>query len=416
MEKRYFPALEPLRGLAALMVILVHCVVTWTPEFSVGFQNLLLIPISGRAPVILFFVLSGFVLASSFDGYSFRAVTGYYVRRLFRIFPLAWVGLIIALLVAALTRQWVPDLPLSGWLRPAFTASTDQLPGSLLFANNGINPVYWTLHVEIVGSIVLPLMLLNAPLALILCFGLQFWPTHLVPLWVMTNMLLFSFAAGVLAFGLVEKVQFRLERYWGIGGAILLVFAHAVIGPRSFSGWHLGSIEALRINLGAMDNLGLLAQHSLETIGAAVLVAVLACNPIRLLQAAPLRMLGQISYSVYVAHIPALILVAAAVSLVTADPTLRLALMVVITVPLSVAVATMLYLVVEKPGMGLGRNLQSAVLGLSSFAPREVRHTVDSAERRQDLESCAAPEGYSPDEASAKTAGQATDTGLSAST
>ncbi|WP_430640296.1 acyltransferase family protein [Bradyrhizobium daqingense] len=111
------------------MVILVHCVVTWTPEFSVGFQNLLLVPMSGRAPVILFFVLSGFVLASSFDGYSLRAVTGYYVRRLFRIVPLAWVGLLIALLVAALTRQWVPDLPLSDWLRPTFTASADRLPG-----------------------------------------------------------------------------------------------------------------------------------------------------------------------------------------------------------------------------------------------------------------------------------------------
>ncbi|MFK4508073.1 acyltransferase-like protein [Bradyrhizobium daqingense] len=254
-------------------------------------------------------------------------------------------------------------------------------------------------------------MLLNAPLALILCFGLQFWPAHLVPLWVMTNMLLFSFAAGVLTYRLVEKVQFRVERYWGIGGAMLLVFAHAVIGPRSFSGWHLGSIEALRVNLGAMDNLGLLAQHSLETTGAAVLVAVLACNPIRLLQAAPLRMLGQISYSVYVAHIPALILVAAAVSLVTSDPVIRLALMVGITVPLSVAVATTVHLVVEKPGMGLGRKLQTAVLGLSSFSPRDVRQTVDTAEGRRDLQSYAGPGGYSADDASAKTAGRATTPG-----
>ena len=86
-----YASLDALRGIASLMVLTHHCVlaglVPVPPGFWTGLSRYtpLHLFVSGRPPVILFFVLSGFVLAISLN----RPGTGYAafaVRRLCRIY------------------------------------------------------------------------------------------------------------------------------------------------------------------------------------------------------------------------------------------------------------------------------------------------------------------------------------------
>ena len=111
-----FEELQVLRGYAASMVVIVHCIAAWQPlaerdEFSRTAADVLLIPISGRAPVILFFVLSGFVLTHSLlNSQGGRwSIVAFYVRRLFRIMPAAIAGLVLMILAAEFARRTVPS-------------------------------------------------------------------------------------------------------------------------------------------------------------------------------------------------------------------------------------------------------------------------------------------------------------------
>src|SRR5689334_4310261 len=113
-----YASLDAVRGIASFMVLTHHCVLAglltipaggWT--FASRYMPLHLF-LSGRAPVILFFVLSGFVLAVSVE----RSETGYAafaVRRLCRIYlPYAAVVLLSA---AAYWASPAPPIPPGSW-------------------------------------------------------------------------------------------------------------------------------------------------------------------------------------------------------------------------------------------------------------------------------------------------------------
>jgi peptidoglycan/LPS O-acetylase OafA/YrhL len=88
----HLPALDGLRGMAALMVIAFHL---WLQGY-LGDRSIARVAIIGQTGVDLFFVLSGFlitrILLSSRDepGHLMR----FYVRRSLRIFPLYYLGLL----------------------------------------------------------------------------------------------------------------------------------------------------------------------------------------------------------------------------------------------------------------------------------------------------------------------------------
>jgi peptidoglycan/LPS O-acetylase OafA/YrhL len=86
---RYKP-LDSLRGLAALFVFFGHYLGIWGDIFS--HKNLVETPLgilfNGTASVMLFFVLSGFVLSLPFiNGEKPLKLTAFYVKRILRIYP-----------------------------------------------------------------------------------------------------------------------------------------------------------------------------------------------------------------------------------------------------------------------------------------------------------------------------------------
>src|SRR5436190_6342563 len=88
---RHYPALDGLRGIAILLVVLLH---------NFGFMNYFFF---GWLGVDLFFVLSGFlitnILLNTLGEPNF--LKNFYLRRILRIFPLYYLILIICLFIIA---------------------------------------------------------------------------------------------------------------------------------------------------------------------------------------------------------------------------------------------------------------------------------------------------------------------------
>ena len=367
------------------MVVIVHCIAAWRPlaetaPLSRNAYDILLIPISGRAPVILFFVLSGFVLTHSTLGNPRKRqdVVTFYVRRLFRIMPMVITGLLLMILAAEFARRGVPGwkaLPISDFVNVIESARVKDLPGALLLWNNSVNPAYWTLHVELAGSFVMPLLiwlaLLNMGkkqfeiLALLVVVGLAlpFVPVRPTPMSHMSSMTIFCFPLGVLAY-FAFLAGFRYRAFHGWIAAVVLVFVHAVIGPGSYIGSLLGNTAVLEPIMGSQNNLALYVQHLLEGLSATVLVGTLAAGgPPRFFSSGLATFIGKISYSLYIVHLPMLVAFIGTFYLCKADLMHLAPIFVIFVCAIVVFIGSMLvswltYNLVEQPANQLGKRFK----------------------------------------------------------
>jgi peptidoglycan/LPS O-acetylase OafA/YrhL len=142
--------LEALRGLAALMVVGHHTFLdSWTH-----------ILFNGSAAVTLFFVLSGYVLGLSLrrgSGTRLKQFCLFLWNRVFRIYP-AYFATTLAFWIY---WQWYPFRGGGSGLLSLFAnmhLTRLQQIENFLFLNQSINHVTWSLKVEMVGSVVLPLL------------------------------------------------------------------------------------------------------------------------------------------------------------------------------------------------------------------------------------------------------------------
>jgi len=134
--------LEGLRGLCALSVLLSHLSYDSTGFRTGGASHFPGYPADfiasfGSIGVLIFFVLSGFVIGTSTtEAFSKQAVKLYFRRRLLRLYPIYIVALVASFWIAGeslLSRSFLVHLAfLQTWLEP--TIST--------------NGVLWTLHME----------------------------------------------------------------------------------------------------------------------------------------------------------------------------------------------------------------------------------------------------------------------------
>lgn len=107
--KTYFPGLNTLRFYAALSVVLAHFVapVTWFNDiesFNWRFRGIFM---EGNTAVTLFFVLSGFLILGLLirekDTTGTVSVRRFYIRRVFRILPLYYLTVIAGAIIVVLT-------------------------------------------------------------------------------------------------------------------------------------------------------------------------------------------------------------------------------------------------------------------------------------------------------------------------
>jgi peptidoglycan/LPS O-acetylase OafA/YrhL len=150
-------ALDALRGLAAFVVIWHH----FRLAFLVTEPRWILRPFfAGRSAVVLFFVLSGYVLSMPVWRGTQPPYGRYLLRRFFRIYVPYAAAAVVALLVAS--HLLYSRLPLSGWFyrtwQSPLTARLIAQQFLIIPGSGEVNTAFWSLRYEMEMSLVFPFL------------------------------------------------------------------------------------------------------------------------------------------------------------------------------------------------------------------------------------------------------------------
>jgi peptidoglycan/LPS O-acetylase OafA/YrhL len=282
--------LDGLRGLAAFSVVLYH-VYFAQPSYLRFFPTFLM---NGSTAVYVFFVLSGFVLAIPY--WSGRALgwVPFIGKRLLRIYPVLIASLVLAVVCAEISPNqnlWIPRHDLASVVYDLLLIG---MP-----VNADLNGPIWTLVVEIKVGLLFPAMM---------------W------LRLRTGFLLLTLAVIVLVIEPTITAGMRtpalsqlLHAMWSFVNGIELARIYAAGEMRRFSrSVSIASIPLMVLLLafeaGATGNL--LADMMLCLFVPGLVVWIVICSPIigRALTAKGPVFLGVISYSLYLVHMPLILL------------------------------------------------------------------------------------------------------------
>lgn len=386
---RRYSSLDGLRGAAAMIVVVTHlliCIpsvsdVIWdrgepaagTAEFLL-FRTPAVVFTLGDQAVMIFFVMSGFVLAVPMLGAQLRSrgTLAYYGRRLVRLYVPVWAALIFAAALAIMIPRGGDG---GAWLEshPQPTVSRMLRDGVLLLGTSNLNSPLWSLTWEMWFSLLLPLMILAyrvlrvarwwLPCATLLVIVSAFsrWPAlaDVLPAsWLTVPLMRYLpvFALGILFAAHREQIlQWgeRLGRFtrngFAAATAVLLVGVPMIvpIDPGS----PLGGI-ALWASVVAVSS-------------AVVLLALVHPGLSRGLETPAAQWAGKHSFSLYLTHEPIIVSAAVLAGVSGWWPWMAYAPVLIV---LSLLVSAGFYRVVEKPSHHLSRTVGRALQGSSTRA------------------------------------------------
>jgi peptidoglycan/LPS O-acetylase OafA/YrhL len=370
---RHYPQLDALRGIAALMVVVNHFILVgplwWIPRSPLRVLAL------GHEAVILFFILSGFVLTLQLISDRRISYRDYAIRRICRIYLPYLAVLFTAFSIINLINiepvKWA-----GSWFNDIWTGSFSgrEMLDHLLFIGeykaNRVLPVIWSLIYEMRISLMMPLVVYcvsrfsaRTCLAAALCISLvsfafamgrntdQTSSPSFSGDWAMTAHFLGMFIVGAtLAFHRVRWQQWLDKR-----GRTMLVLA------ASLTLYFLSRL-VLSITSGAIG------QYIFDwcvVAGAAGMVctAIVSRRFTLVLAKRPIVFLGTISYSLYLTHTVVLLTV---IHLMPASgsPWHSIVTAAVLVIP----VAAVTHFVVERPSILLGKFLTGRSVTASSRA------------------------------------------------
>jgi acetyltransferase len=298
-------AFDGLRGLAALGVLTLH-VWMFTVQGAHDRRELVsLLTGELRLGVVLFFVLSGFLLAgpwvaSALDERPAPCLGRFAAKRAARIVPAYWVAMLGSFW---LLRGTGHDYEVSAGQLALFAAFGQNYVGAVA---GKLDPPMWSLVVEVSFYAVLPLagwLLVRAARRgrmVLACCGLVLvglawsaagaalsWPET-----AMTTLPTFLpvFACGMAAAALAHRRVPTRPQWW----TLLLAGAALVAGD---AWWHHQGTGMT----------GHVVRDLPAAAGFAAVVIAVAARPPVALSCAPLRGLGTISYGLYLWHLPVLL-------------------------------------------------------------------------------------------------------------
>lgn len=386
----YLTELAGLRGLAAVCVVLYHV------GNLTGIRPALIR--SGGPTLDLFFLLSGFVLIHQYerrrelqpeaDAKSTKRFyfTHFYLRRFFRIAPLYYALLLASFVEQPFLEKCNLYITRHSWVFMDIfrDVSWTNLVAHLSFAF-GLLPQFsyrsalpdWTVGLEIQFYLVFPILIL-----LILRFGYAAMAAATLVLTVAMNLF---FSPFVNSFPMASFLPMKMHLFL-LGMLIAAAFhkrIHILVAVLCVA---LMPLLPLIENIRRFNLIWLIGDLVM-----AVCLFLLTCSrgslrtaltPVRVvLNAAPMQMLGQISYAVYLVHlllIPPVIMMLLHVQWAAALPgkprflLFSLAVMIVIF-PISL----LLHHFVEQPGIALGKRL----LTIRSAAPQPIFYPVQEPAR-----------------------------------
>lgn len=286
--------IDMLRGIACLAVVFYHAMegghiselVAAAPSW---FGRMIA---HGDTGVAIFFVISGFVIAHSMlrDQVTSSYVGRFMLRRSLRLDPPYWAAIALALLGAWVSSRAVPDrvfaMPSASNLLLHVTYLVDLARQPL------INPVYWTLCVEIQFYLTFVLLMWGAA-AVCRRYGTErgldivLWP-----------------CAAIAALWVTPWAPFHvhglfLERWY--------LFLAGVLAWRAVHGGTPRQLAAALVNTVLLFGvLGMLSAQVRDLVGLATVLLILVCGRTgwlaRVGGGPVMQWLGLISYSLYLTH------------------------------------------------------------------------------------------------------------------
>lgn len=378
MAKR-LTALDGLRGIAALVVVVYHTlrlqdgfragIFRYEPDDALS-TAMTITPLrsifDGTVAVWIFFVLSGYVLSRRFWQGRRQSWGRYAVRRAVRLYLPLWGSAVIAVGCLGLRQFFegatdgVIDLGAVG-TSPAKVLTNLGLFG---LTDAPVNAVWWSMRWEVWFSALLPLAL--GVLAVTGCgprrrfsatpalFGLScIVAVALQPAFIRAvelplllrdaGLYLPMFGVGVALAAFEDRIAGSTWWRRPARGWLVLVVALVLLGMR-------GPFGALRADGTMTVPFAAGAANASALVGAGMIVALFVGWPagIRALSSRPVEWVGTRSYSLYLVHLPILHVLTAALAMHSA-PVWFIALVVVV----SVAASAVFYRLVEAPSIRL---------------------------------------------------------------
>jgi peptidoglycan/LPS O-acetylase OafA/YrhL len=355
----HIPELQSIRGIAAAVVLLCHAAFLFatTPTFRYWSEVVL----NAHAAVMLFFVLSGYVLSRSLSGPKLEAgrIGEFYLARAFRIYPALWFACGMGLIYLVSLHFAAPTLHPSNWYLAYFKVfpSSEQILVNFTLgkAPAAIVPPSWSIFVEMLGSLALPFFVLANRRGV----GAWLFALTVVVAVIATETghldsltYLPSFAIGSLAF----RYQDRLKPYFANLPMLIICFVGIQFFRRFRVAWRF------EVNYVAF------VPTLIESVFAVGIILSVAARPVTFLRNRALIWLGDISYSLYLIHFILMSALAKVIGTINAPiDILAIALMTATLVSAALA-AWGCYVCVEKPGIGIGKKMIGTIKNLTPKA------------------------------------------------
>lgn len=369
------PALDGVRGVASLVVVLFHASLIARPfaddgtarlVWQVATESPLKLGFAGTEAVQVFFVLSGLVvtLPALRAGFSWP---GYYASRLVRLYLPVWAAILFAVLLVVVFPRDPSRVESGTWIINANLVTPDwglalQEATLTVTSYDTVNTL-WSLRWEVMFSLLLPLF---AAVALLV----RRWVWVAAVLCVVSMVCGHVFGANVNLDGFTYFPAFLLGALMAVRLDDLQAWSRARARPLLWAAVTVVSSLTLIASWWTRPFVGRDGPMS-DTLqglaggGAAGLILVVVCSPLaqRIMQAGPLRWLGGISFSLYLVHAPIL----ATLAFAWGDEYWPI--VAVVGVPVSIVAAWLFLHAVERPShraaRRVGRRVQELFGGAS---------------------------------------------------
>lgn len=343
--------LQSLRGIAALTVCIGHALQYYYVESSYGSMVL-----NGRGAVVVFFVLSGYVLTCSLRSFDFhrRPVLYFYAQRAFRLYPAIWAACTFGLWYLC-TLHWQIRL------------ADGRVGANGLFRHDRFNPLFivgsftgmvayilpqlWSLHVEILGSLAMP--------------AIAFVALHRQR-WDLWTLMLVAVAISYLLgdYTIYHSALFLMD--FVIGAALAAGALNSLLRklPASRLLIAVGLIGFTLTRFLPIADYWSPTAHLIETMLATLVIGLLAERETpKLMKSAPLLFIGEISYSVYLLFFVVICILAKVFAVfesyehITIDVIPLSGLLALVTFAIVLPLGWLSFTYIEQPGIRFGKSV-----------------------------------------------------------
>lgn len=359
-SSRRLAHIDALRGIAIALVFVVHA--ASRADVSGTLEK---VTACGQYGVQLFFVVSAYTIMLSLDrrsGTDPNLFSNFFIRRLFRIVPVYWFGILLYTLLYGLdSRSLLPGpepwhfllhVPLLNVLHPATSSSV--VPGG------------WSISLEVLFYLAVPLLL-----AAITSTKRALMFSALAVVFLPVANLILSRLAGPLI-KVDEHIlnglfwyRFPLNQLGAFAMGFLLFYLSKnqvlkdFLSDRLLNLTLLASLLACCVFL-TISKIPFPPKHLIYSVLFCGVGLLLGTCPWAFLVNTPLRFLGKISYSCYLLHflvLKELLVLQERYSLILSDQHVRFLVLLLLTILITVPLSWVSYKLIECPAIGLGRAL-----------------------------------------------------------